>query len=81
MPTSLDTARTFLEPMPEPPRRAPMPRRRFGLSLLLSCAVTVGGGLAMLVMGRRGHSVPKPGPRRYPPGYRRTPSVSPTPEP
>ena len=81
MPTSLDTARMFLEPMPEPPRRSPMPRRRFVFELLLPCALTVAGGLAVLVMGSRGHSVPKPGPRRYPPGYRRTLRINPTPEP
>jgi hypothetical protein len=74
MVTAADIARAFLEPMPEPPRDRPMPRRRFVFSLLFPCAVTVAGGIAFLVhevLDGHGHPVPKPGPRRYPPGYHR----------
>jgi hypothetical protein len=74
MVTGIETARAFLEPLPEPPRHNPMPRRGFTFSLLFPCAVTVAGGIAFVVhacMDARNHAVPKPGPRRYPPGYRR----------
>jgi hypothetical protein len=70
----IDTARAFLEPMPEPSRPSPMPRRRFAFSLLFPVAVTVAGGLSFLVhecLDARGHPVPKPGARRYPSGYHR----------
>jgi hypothetical protein len=50
-----------------------LPRRRFVFALLFPCAVTAGGGTLFIVheclTGAR-HAVPKPGPRRYPPGYR-----------
>ncbi len=72
--TGIDTARAFLEPLPEAPSEPPMPRRRFAFSLLFPCAVTIAGGGAFLVhacLGTRSHPMPKPGPRRYPPGYRR----------
>jgi hypothetical protein len=69
-----DIIRGFVEPMPEPPRKLPMPRRRFTFSLLFPCAVTTAGGLLFIIhecLSDRPHPVPKPGPRRYPPGYRR----------
>ena len=74
MVTGVDTAQAFLETRPEPPRGSPMPRRRFTYSLLFPCAVTLVGGAVFLVhefLGGRGHPVPKPGPRRYPPDYHR----------
>jgi hypothetical protein len=74
----LGTVRAFLEPMPDPPRDRPMPRRRFALSLLVPGAMAAGGGIAFLLhecLVRGGHPLPKPGPRRYPPGYHR-PSTS-----
>jgi hypothetical protein len=74
MPTGIGTARAFLEPLPEPPRQSPVPRRRFIFSLLFPCAVTFAGGIAFVVhagLDARGRPVPKPGPRRYPPGYHR----------
>jgi hypothetical protein len=67
-------ARAFVEPMPEPPRDHPVPRRRFTFSLLFPCAVTVAGGIVFIVhecLEAGSHPVPKPGPRRYPPGYHR----------
>ncbi len=67
------TVRAFLEPMREPPRKPPMPRR-FALSLLFPVAVTLCGGVAFILhagIAGSGHPLPKPGPRRYPPGYRR----------
>jgi hypothetical protein len=73
--TGLDTARAFLEPMPEPPGETPMPRRRFAFTLLFPCAVTIAGGFIFLAhecLDARSHPMPKPGPRRYPPGYHRT---------
>jgi hypothetical protein len=66
--------RGFVEPMPEPPRKLPMPRRRFALGLLFPCAVTAAGGLLFIIheaLNDRPHPVPKPGPRRYPPAYRK----------
>ena len=72
--TDIGTARGFLEPPAEPPPPPPLPRRRFAFSLLFPCAFTVAGGLAFLLyecLDARVHPVPKPGPRRYPPGYHR----------
>ncbi len=77
----LGSARPFLEPIPEPPRRSPMPRRRFLFSLLLPGALAIAGGLAVLALDSRAHFVPKPGPRRYPPGYRPAPRISPPSKP
>ena len=74
MVAGIDSARAFLEATPEPPRDRPTPRRRFTFSLLFPCAVTLAGGAVFLAhewLGARGHPVPKPGPRRYPPGYHR----------
>ncbi len=65
--------RGFVEPIPDPPRKQPMPRRRFAFSLLFPCAVTAAGGLLFIIhecLSDRPHPVPEPGPRRYPPAYR-----------
>ncbi len=72
--------RGFVEPMPEPPRKRPLPRRRFALSLLFPCAVTAAGGLLFIIhacVNDHPHPVPKPGPRRYPPAYRKAPEPRP----
>ncbi len=72
MATNTESIRSFVEPTPEPPRKRPMPRRRFAFSLLFPCAVAAAGGLLFIVhecLSGRGQLVPKPGPRRYPPGY------------
>jgi hypothetical protein len=72
--TGIDTARAFLEPLPEAPSEPPMPRRRFAFSLLFPCAVTIAGGVAYVVhacLEASRQPVPKPGPRRYPPMYHR----------
>ena len=77
MMTGINAARAFLETTPEPPRHNPIPRRRFAFSLLFPSAVAVGGGIVFIIhecLNARGHAVPRPGPRRYPPGYRRTPT-------
>ena len=74
MAAGIDIARAFLEPTPELPRDDPMPRRRFILSLLFPCAVSLAGGITFLAhecLNASSHPVPKPGPRRYPPGYHR----------
>jgi hypothetical protein len=66
--------------MPEPPRKLPMPRRRFALSLLFPLAVTMAGGVVFIVhqcLSGPAHAVPKPGPRRYPPAYRQKASERP----
>jgi hypothetical protein len=73
MGTSTGFVRSFVEPMPEPPRKLPVPRRRFALSLLFPLAVTMAGGVVFIVhhsLSGPAHAVPKPGPRRYPPAYR-----------
>jgi hypothetical protein len=60
------------DPGYEPLRGRPMPRRWFTFGLLFPVIVTAAGGVAFVVhagMVARGHPVPKPGPRRYPPGY------------
>ena len=72
MATGADKARAFLESRPEPRRDNPMPRRRFNFNLFFPFMTA--GGLAFLVhqcLNARDHPLPKPGPRRYPPGYHR----------
>ena len=75
----------FVEPRPEPPRKMPVPRRRVAFSLVLAGAIAATGGLVLLLrLGNcgRGHPMPKPGPRRYPPGYRpKTEAPRPTRDP
>jgi hypothetical protein len=44
----IDIPRAFLGPLPEPLRDRPMPRRHFAFTLLLPCAVTVGGGVLFI---------------------------------
>jgi hypothetical protein len=51
-----------------------MPRRRFALGLLIPCVVTIAGGITFAVhacLDAHSQPMPKPGPRRYPPGYHR----------
>lgn len=70
----INTARAFLESLPEPPHQTPMPRRRFALGLLIPCVVTIAGGITFAVhacLDAHSQPMPKPGPRRYPPGYHR----------
>jgi hypothetical protein len=77
-----DVIRDFVEPMPDPPRKRPLPRRRFAFSLLFPGAVTAAGGLLFIIhacLSDRPHPVPKPGPRRYPPAYRRAAQPKPPP--
>ena len=74
MATGIDTAQAFLEPVPEPPRQHPMPRRRFAFSLFFPGAAAAAGAVVFLlhaILDTRKHPIPKPGPRRYPPGYHR----------
>ena len=72
--TGSGTLRGFLEPIPEPSPGQPTPQRRAALGMLVLCGLIAAGGIAGIIFGSldlRRHPVPKPGPRRYPPGYRR----------